>query len=58
MGGYDKLQKLNVQLPIIFYSSIKFVIETAFISKQIAEKRFGALLETIEKFINLLFLVI
>ena len=58
MGGYDKLQKLNVQLPIIFYSSIKFVIETAFISKQIAENRFGALLETIEKFINLLFLVI
>ena len=51
MGGYDKLQKLNVQLPIIFYSSIKFVIETAFISKQIAENRFGALLEIIKKFI-------
>ena len=45
-------EKLNLYLPIIFYSRIKFVFETAFISEQIAGNRFGALLEIIDKFIT------
>ena len=45
-------EKLNLQLPLIFYSSIRFVFETAFISEQIAENRFGALLEISDKFIT------
>ena len=45
-------EKLNLQLPLIFYSSIRFVFETAFISEQIAENRFGALLEFSDKFIT------
>ena len=45
-------EKLNLQLPLIFYSSIRFILETAFISKQIAENRFGALLEISDKFIT------
>ena len=44
-------EKLNLQLPLIFYSSIRFVFETAFISEQIAKNRFGALLEISDKFI-------
>ena len=42
-------EKLNLQLPLTFYSGIMFVLETAFISEQIAENRFGALLEISEK---------
>ena len=38
-------ENLNLQLPLVFYSSIRFVFETIFISEQIAENRFGALLE-------------
>ena len=45
-------EKLNLQLPLIFYSSIRFVFETAFISEQIAENSFGALLEISDKFIT------
>ena len=45
-------EKLNLQLPLIFYSSIRFVFETAFISEQIAKNRFGALLEISDKFIT------
>ena len=45
-------EKLNLQLPLIFYSSIRFVFETVFISEQIAENRFGALLEISDKFIT------
>ena len=45
-------EKLNLQLPLIFYSSIRFILETAFISEQIAENRFGALLEISDKFIT------
>ena len=45
-------EKLNVYLPLIFYSSISFVFETVFISEQIAENRFGALLEISDKFIT------
>ena len=36
-------EKLNLQLPLIFYSCIRFVFETAFISEQILGNRFGAL---------------
>ena len=45
-------KKLNLSLPLIFYSSIRPVFETAFISEQIAENRFGALLEISDKFIT------
>ena len=38
-------ENLNLQLPLIFYSSIRFVFETVFISEQTAEIRFGALLQ-------------
>ena len=44
-------RKLNLQLPLKLYSSIRFVFETAFISEQIAENKFGALLEISDKFI-------
>ena len=36
---------------LMFYSSTRFVSETAFISEQIAENRFGALLEISDKFV-------
>ena len=39
-------ENLNLQLPLTFYSSIMLAIETAFISEQIAEHKFGALLVT------------
>ena len=45
-------EKRNLQLPLIFYSSIRFVFDTAFISEQVAENRFGALLEISVKFIT------
>ena len=45
-------EKLNLYLPLIFYRSISFVFETAFISEQIGGNRFGALLEISEKFIT------
>ena len=45
-------EKLDLQLPLIFYSSIRFAFETAFISEQMAENRFGALLEISGKFIT------
>ena len=45
-------EKLNLQLPIIFYSTIRFVFQTAFISEQIVENRFGALSEIKDKFIS------
>ena len=45
-------ENLNLQLPLLFYSSIRFVFETVFISEQIAENRFGALLEISDKFIT------
>ena len=44
-------EKLNLQLPLIFYSSIRFVFETAFISEQSAENRFRGLIEISDKFI-------
>ena len=45
-------EKETYSQPLIFYSSIRLVFETAFISEQIAENRFGALLEISDKFIN------
>ena len=44
-------ENLNLKLPLIFYSSIRFVFETVFISEQIVENRFGAFLEISDKFI-------
>ena len=41
-----------IELPLIFYGSIRFVFETAFTSEQIAESRFGGLLEIRDKFIT------
>ena len=38
--------------PLIFYSSIRFVFETAFISEQTTENRFGALFEISDKCIT------
>ena len=45
-------EKLNLQLPLIFYSSIRFVFEITFVSEQIAENRFGTLLQISDKFIT------
>ena len=45
-------EKLNLQLSLTFYSSMKFVFQTVFISEQMAENRLGALLEICNKFIN------
>ena len=45
-------ENLNLQLPLIFYSSIRFVFETVFISEQIAENKVGALLQISDKFIT------
>ena len=36
----------------MFYSSVMFIFETVFISEQIAENRFGAMLEISDKFIT------
>ena len=64
IGLYDKLQNLfpinghsftrkpKLIATLVFYSSIRFVFETVFISEQIAENRFGALLEISDKFIT------
>ena len=38
-------ENLNLQLPLIFYSSAVFIFETVFISEQIAENSIGALQE-------------
>ena len=45
-------EKLNLKLPLIFYSGIRFDFETVFILEQIAENRFGALLEISDKIIT------
>ena len=45
-------ENLNLQLPLIFYSSIRLVFETVFISEPTAENRFGFLLEISGKFIT------
>ena len=43
---------LNLWLLLIFYNSIRFVFETVFISDEIQENSFGALLEISDKFIT------
>ena len=45
-------ENLNLQLPLIFYSSIRVVFETVFISEPTAENRFRFLLEISGKFIT------
>ena len=45
-------EKLSILQSLIFYSSIRFIFETAFISEQIAENRFEALLEISDKLIT------
>ena len=45
-------EKPNLQLPLIFYFSIKFLFETTYITEQIEEFRFGALLKISDKFIT------
>ena len=45
-------EKLNLYLPLIFYSSMNFVFEIPFSSEQIAWNRLWALLETSDKFIT------
>ena len=45
-------EKETYSQPLIFYSSIRLVFETAFISEHIAENRFGALLEISDKVIT------
>ena len=47
-------ENLNLELPLVFYSNIRFVFETVFISGQIAEDRFIASLEISDKFITTL----
>ena len=44
-------ENLNLQLPLIFYSSARFIFITVFISEQNAKNRFGALQEITDKFI-------
>ena len=51
-------KNLNLQLSLIFYSSIMFVLETVFIPGQIAENSFGALLEIGVKFITKLIVLV
>ena len=45
-------EKLNLQLPLTFYSNVRFVFETTFISEEIVENRFAALLEISDKFVT------
>ena len=45
-------ENLNLQLPLIFYSSIRFAYGIVFTSEEIAVNRFEALLEISDKFIT------
>ena len=45
-------EKLNLQLPLTFHSNVRFVFETTFISEEIVENRFAALLEISDKFVT------
>ena len=56
-------ENLNLQLPLTFYSSIRFVFETTFISEQIAKNRLEiserlALLEIVTNLSSNMFLTI
>ena len=45
-------EKLALEVPLIFYSNIRCVFETTFISEQIVKNRFVALLEISDKCIT------
>ena len=45
-------ENLNLQLFLVFYSSIRLVFETVFISEKITENMLGALLAISNKFIS------
>ena len=45
-------ENLNLQLLLIFYSSVRFIFITVFISEQNTKNRFGALQEITDKFIT------
>ena len=45
-------EKLDLQLPLIFYNNITRVFETAFISEQIVKNKFAALSEISDKVIT------
>ena len=47
-----KQRKPKLSLSLIFYSSIRFASGTAFVSEQIVENRFRALLEISGKFVT------
>ena len=51
-------EKLKLLLLLIFYGSIRFVFLTVFISKQIAENRFEALLEISDKFVVFSYMIL
>ena len=52
INGNSFQRKPKLKLPLTFYSCIRFVFETVFISEQTAERRFAALLEISDKFIT------
>ena len=45
-------EKLNLSLPLLFYSSIRVSFKTAFVSEQIVDNRFGVFSEISDKFIT------
>ena len=45
-------ENLNLQLPLIFYSSIRFAFELVFILEEIVENWFGAFFEISDKCIT------
>ena len=52
VNGNSFQRKPKLIATFLFYSSIRFVFETVFISEQIAENRFASLLKISEKFIT------
>ena len=46
------IENLNLKLPLMFYTSIRFAYEKVVISEKIAQNRFGALFEISDKFIT------
>ena len=46
------IENLNLKLPLIFYRSIRLALEKVVISEQIAQNRFGALLEISDKSVS------
>ena len=50
INGNSFQRKPKLIVALLFYSNIRFVFETAFILEQIAENRFGFLLDISDKF--------